>query len=263
MDSVKKQFLSNFNKKKNELSWDNIKENIKGFFKTFEIEIDSSAGLNCDKKSCNLMLKFCFKLFELKLKKFIFPITLLPYLDCAISIIPSVNSEICAGLGPKTNSEKEEENSFDIEISGSTSVSVTVDFGVYFPSYNSPIRLSLNIGLVGILGSAEVGVVLSLNFKDTFSIDLYYEFKAFEFSFYVMFQYTFALKFGTFEINFSFGFDIFRKLFGGFKYAHHNKRQYKYKKSKMVEHIRTTTNNGGKWSKKKINNEKKETYYLL
>ena len=252
LDSVKKQFLSNFNKKKNELSWDNIKQNIKGFFKTFEIEIDSSAGLNCNKKSCNLMLKFCFKLFELKLKKFIFPITLLPYIDCAISIIPSVNSEICAGLGPKTNSEKEEENSFDIEISGSTSVSVTVDFGVYFPSYNSPIRLSLNIGLVGILGSAEVGVVLSLNFKDTFSIDLYYEFKAFEFSFYVMFQYTFALKFGTFEINFSFGFDIFRKLFGGFKYAHHNKREYKYKKSKMVEHIRTTTNNGGKWSKKKL-----------
>ena len=78
-----------------------------------------------------------------------------------------------------------------------------------------------------------------------------------------MFQYTFALKFGTFEINFSFGFDIFRKLFGGFKYAHHNKREYKYKKSKMVEHIRTTTNNGGKWSKKKINNVKKETYYLL
>ena len=109
-------------------------------------------------------------------------------------------------MGPVlyTKKEDKDKNSFDIDISGSASVGVTLDFGVYFPSLTSPIRLSFNVGLMGILGSGKVGVELTLYFKDKFGIDLYFEFKAFELSFYVMFTLTFRIRYPPVNINFSF-----------------------------------------------------------
>ena len=244
-DSAKKYFFSNFDKEKNELTWKNIKDKIKSGFTDFKIDV--SAGGSCNENSCNLMVNFCFNLFDLTLDdKFIFPFKLLPYIECAFSIIPTIKSEICVGIGPNFDLHDSDKNSFDIDISGGATVGVTVDFGVYVPSINNPIRLSLNIGLIGILGSGRSGVKLSLYYKDKFGIDLYYEFKAFELSFYVMFTLTFQIK-ALVEINFSFSFYIFQKLFGSFKYEYHKERIYKYAKSKFLEEKISKTKNGGKW----------------
>ena len=217
----------------------------------------------CTLKSCNMMVNFCFNLIKLKLPNFVFPIKLLPYLECAISIIPAVKSEICVGLGPYFDIKNKNENSFDIDISGGASVSVTLDFGVYFPSLKSPVRLSFNVGLVGILGSGKVGVKLSLYYKSKFKIDLYYEFKAFELSFYVKFTLTFQIKIMGKDISFSFSFYIFNKVLGGLKNERHNERIYNYSKSKLIETKRISTKNGGRWGRDKINDVESEVDKLL
>jgi hypothetical protein len=244
--------LKNYNDKKKSLFDEegNFKnKKIESVFKKFKLKI--GVGGSCNTKKCNLMANFCFTLFNLKFgDKFVFPIKLLPYLECAISILPSLKSEICVGLGPVLDIEDITENSFDIEISGGASVGVTIDFGVFFPSLKSPIRLSFNIGLVGILGSGKVGAKLSLYFKEKFSIDLYFEFKAFELSFYVMFTLTFKIDCGVVKINFSFSFYIYQKLFGGLKYEYHNERVYNYSRA-IIEHNIKTTRNGNKWDQKK------------
>jgi hypothetical protein len=264
-DLIKKQLLSYFNDKNNEFTWEKINNKIESVFKNFkkEFKVDINVGSVCTLESCNLMINFCFKLFNLKLEKFIFPIKLLPYLECAISIIPAVKSEICIGVGPNFDLKNSSENTFDVDISGGASVSVTLDFGVYFPSLDSPVILSLNVGLVGILGSGKAGVKLSLYYKSKFKIDLYYEFKAFELSFYVMFTLTFQLNIMGADINFSFSFYIFNKVLGGLKNERHKERIYNYAKSKLIETNRILTKNGGRWGRDKINDVEKKVYTLL
>ena len=246
---IKEQLLSNYNNEEKSLfdkEGNFKKEKIESVFKEFELDINIGGSCNLDK--CNLMAGFCFNLFNIKFDDvFVFPIKLLPYLECAISIIPFVKSDICIELGPVlyTKKEDKDKNSFDIDISGGASVGVTLDFGVYFPSLTSPIRLSFNVGLMGILGSGKVGVELSLYFKDKFGVDLYFKFKAFELSFYVMFTLTFKISCPPVTINFSFSFYIFQKVFGGLYYEYHNIREYKYSRAK-INHI-SNINKKLKW----------------
>ena len=256
INKAKDYFLSNFKSKENELTWDNLKKKIESF------KVEMSVGGSCDleSKSCDLMINFCISLFKLKFDKFVFPITLCPYIDFAISMIPSINFEICFGFGSFINYKNSEENSFNIDLSGGASVGVTLDLGLYFPSVNSPIRLSFNVGLMGILGSGKVGFQLSLYYEEKFKVDLYYEFKAFELSFYVMFSLSFQIEILVGKIEFSFSFYLFQKIFGSLKYEHHNERVYKYSNSKLIEHNRITTNNGGRWGRKKNNDIISEKY---
>ena len=165
-NNILKQLKKNYNDKEKSLfdKDGNLKnDKIESVFKEFELDINT--GGSCNLNVCSLVTNFCFKLFNIKFDdKFVFPIKLLPYLECAISIIPSVKSEICIGIGPVFYTHKKDrtKNSFDIDISGGASIGVAVDFGIYFPSLNSPVRLSFNIGLMGVLGSGKVGVKLSL-----------------------------------------------------------------------------------------------------
>ena len=176
----------------------------------------------------------------------------------------SIKSDICIGLGPEfhNGTDDSEEDSFNIDLSGGASAGVTLDFGVYFPSLKSPIRLSFNVGLTGILGSGKVGIQLFLYFKEKFKVDLYYEFKAFELSFYIMFTLSFQIELFGFEINFSFSFYVYQKIFCGFKYIHHNERIYKYGGNK-IEHVIKRTKNGRRYRDDKVNKVISETYELL
>ena len=247
-DDIKNHFFSYFDSEGNEMTWENMKKKVE------KLKLGLSVGGMCslESKSCNLMINLCFTLFKFKLNKFVFPIKLLPYLELAFSIIPSIKSEICVGVGPELDLTKIKESSFNIEISGETSVGVTVDVGVYTPSLNSPVRLSFNVGLIGILGSCKVGFKLYLYFKDRYKIDLYYEFKAFELSWYVMMQLTFQIKVAKFEISFSFAFYIIQKVFCGLKYEQHNEFTYEYGKS-QIDLLKTRTMNGMKYFKQKKN----------
>ena len=209
-----------------------------------------SVGGSCDLKGkCSLMATYCLKLFNLKIKPLAFPVPLFPYLELAVSIIPSIKAEICVGIGSSFDLNGSYNSSFDVDVSGGASVGVTLDLGVFFPSYNSPITLSFNIGMNGIMGSAKVGVKLSLFSNNIFSIDLYAEFKAFEFSFYVMFRLTFKFTLGPFMFNFSFSFYIYNKTFFGFKYEYHNEQLYN--KCKFVQRSITSTKNGQEWWNRK------------
>ena len=247
-DDIKNNFFSYFDSEENEITWEKIKKKVK----TLKVGLSVGGMCSLESKTCNLMINLCFTLFEFKLNKFVFPIKLLPYLELAFSIIPSIKSEICVGVGPELDLTKIKESSFNIEISGETSVGVTVDVGVYTPSLNSPVRLSFNVGLIGILGSGKVGFKLYLYFKDRYKIDLYYEFKAFELSWYVMMQLTFQIKVAKFEISFSFAFYIIQKVFCGLKYEQHNEFTYEYGKS-QIDLLKTRTMNGLKYFKQKKN----------
>ena len=236
LDSAKKQFMKNYNEKKFFKKKPKVeKYPIESIFKKFQV--DTKIGGQCTLEQCSFLVSTCFNLFKIKFDdKFVFSISLFPYLECAISIIPSVTSEICFGFGPNLHINKSIENSFDIDVSGGVSVGVTLDFGIYFPSIHSPIRLSFNIGLVGLLGSGKAGFKFSLFYNDDekYSIDLYTEFKAIELSFYVMFMLSFSLNLGIVKIDFSFSFYIYQKTFGGFKYEYHSIRNYE-KKSDFIE----------------------------
>ena len=274
-DVFKREFWKNFDNffekdEKGNIKWDKvfnkIKDKIESVFKEFTLEIGVGGSCEMEKnkvKKCSLMINFCIPLFNLKLEAFVFPIKFCPYIECAISIIPFVKSEICVGFGPNFDLENSDNNSFDIDINGGASVGITLDFGIYFPSLSSPIRLSFNVGLTGILGSGKIGIKLSLFFKDKFIVDLYAEFKAFELSFYVMFTLSFNLDLGVIKLKFSFSFYIYKKLFGGFLYSYHNERSYKYKKTKRLKHEIKYTKNGNRWAKKKENKVITEEYSLL
>ena len=194
-------------------------------------EIDASIGGQCTTKQCNLMINFCITLFKLNFDNlFVFPIPLIPGLHLVVSIIPKIESEICLGFGPNIDIKNVSKSTFDIDISGGASVSVTINLGLVVPSAKSLIRFSFNVGLVGVLGSGKAGVKLSLYYKDQFSIDCYYEFKAFELSFYVML----TLSIDLFIIEFEFSFYIIQKTLGGFKYEYHKIYFYKYKHTDFI-----------------------------
>ena len=207
-----------------------LSQRIESVFKNPEIE--TSLGGQCTKKKCNLMINFCITLFKLNFDDlFVFPIVLIPgFLDLVVSIIPKIESEICLGFGPNIDIVNVSKSTFDIDISGGASVSVTINLGLVVPSAESPIRFSFNVGLVGVLGSGKAGVKLSLYYKDQFSIDCYYEFKAFELSFYVML----TLSIDLFIIEFEFSFYIIQKTLGGFKYEYHKIYLYKYKHTDFI-----------------------------
>ena len=93
---IKEQLLSNYNDEKNSFfdkEGNFKKDKIESVFKEFELDINTGGTCNLDK--CNLMVAFCFNLFNIKFENaFVFPIKLLPYLECDISIIPFVKSDI-------------------------------------------------------------------------------------------------------------------------------------------------------------------------
>ena len=178
------------------------------------------------------MTKFCYDILDIEFKyKFVFEIKLLAYLSCAIVINCNLEPNVCLGIGGTFNSTDRDENSFDIEISGGISVGASIDFGLFVPSSQSPLRASFTIGLEGILISAEIGTKLSIFRKDEFIIDTYIIFKVCEFEFYVRFSLTFEFHFGLFSIKFSFSFYLYQKKFVLLSVEYHMKFGNKYKKA--------------------------------
>ena len=199
------------------------------------VEGDDIGGiieLHCDSEECSLMTKFCYDILDIGFKyKFGFEIKLLNYLSCAIVINCNLEPNVCLGIGGTFILKDRDENSFDIEISGGINVGASIDFGLFVPSSQSPLRVSFTIGLEGILISAEIGTKLSIFRKDEFIIDTYIIFKVCEFEFYVRFSLTFEFHFGLFSIKFSFSFYLYQKKFVLLSVEYHMKFGNKYKKA--------------------------------
>ena len=172
------------------------------------------------------------------------------------SFIVSVEAGICYELGFDLDWDKNE-YCFYIDINGKIVPSLTLDFGVYFPSPFDPIRISLNLGIHGVLTSITAGIKLSLFMGDKdekFEIDYYYLYKAYEFSFYVSFRFEVEIKLGIFKINFSFQFYIYQALLCGLKYEKHLKRYYKYSNTEEMKNLRKTEKGKVEKKNKEITN---------
>ena len=151
----------------------------------------------------------------------------------AISIILSFDAGICINLGFELNWDKKE-YSFYIDAFGKAEPSITIDFGIYYKFAEAPVRMSLNIGMTGVIVSGKAGIRLDLYLADDkFQIDIYSEFKPFEFSFYIMFRLDVEINLGFMNYCFSFQFYIFKKAFFGLTWDNHIKKKYKYNREKI------------------------------
>ena len=145
----------------------------------------------------------------------------------AFTIIPVIEAGVCLSLGFDGKYEKEMDDcSLYIDVYGKFEVSIALDLGAYFPSSINPIRVSLNLGIKGIIGSGKAGIQLKFYLKhNKYSIDLYYVFKAIQFNFYLMLK--FSIKYDPF-INFDFNVEIVNYLIFGLKYEYHKIKNYNY-----------------------------------
>ena len=232
IDGTKETALKEYKTKKNFWEFD---FNIFGQNEYFSVSLD----LQCDSDECSQMTNICFDLldllFDLDLSlyyTFIINIQLLSFLDFAIVVVFKIEPETCIGFGPTYYLKDSNENHFNIDVSGGISVSTSIDCGLFFPSVKSAIKLSFTIGLDGILVSGRIGVKLSIYSKKII-IDTYFEFKAFEFLFYVKFKLSFEFYFINIRINFSFSYYLYYKKFKVYASEYHIKyikTDEKYKK---------------------------------
>ena len=155
----------------------------------------------------------------------------------ALSFIVSAEAQICIELGFDCN-WGDNEYSFDIDVSGKLKPSLSLDFGVYYPSPFSPVRMSLNLGFEGTLTAINAGMKLNLLLKGSkYKIDLYYEFTVFEISFYILLKFELEIKLVMVTINYSFKFEIYAKTFFGLSFEKHLEKYYKYWKNKEIKEL--------------------------
>ena len=224
-----------------------LDEKLDDYFKEFKVNV-SEVG-SCPEEKCNLTEKYCFEINNISVT-FEFEIKILSFIHWHTSTNPLIHKTICVEIGPVLYSteEKAENNSFDISIYGDENIDGNVESEIHIPFDSCPVRLSFYLGLVGTLGSGKAGVKLSLYLKDKFSIDLFYEFRDFELSSYLMATFTFDISI----IKFSFSFYIYRYSFVCSKVENHISKEYKYSTALVNENDKVVFN-GDKWEQKYSN----------
>ena len=138
------------------------------------------------------------------------------YPSIQIRIIPTLNFELGFEIGSEI-SYFDKELSVFFGISASAEVSVNLEMGAYFPQFPTVVEMSLLVGLKGILGSGTVGMKIELFLSyPTIKVNLSMEFKALEFTFFILLTVKIDLKFV--KLNFQF-YIIYKSLFDGFGYS--------------------------------------------
>ena len=103
-------------------------------------------------------------------------------------------------------------------------VSIALHVGFYYPGVSSTLEISIIVGINGVLGSGKIGIKLDLYLnKGELKTDLYFEFNAFELSFYIMFKFKIELKIATIK----FSFYIINKVLPGISKTKHKEKTYK------------------------------------
>ena len=213
-DSIKKarSEIQNFNEDLQTL-WNIISKKVKDYlddsssFQTNSYYFKSINGISSGISICK---KFNFDTF---LDKLIYNYTMYlgSYIEIAFAIIPNIDVGICIDLGTEIN-WKDKEYGFYFDIYGLAEVAVSLEIGAYVPGMRDPIKISISLGLKGVLGAGKVGMKLTFFIGDNkYAIKLYTEFEAFRFSFYILFKFEIE-KF----IYFSFEFYIYNKSFSFF-----------------------------------------------
>ena len=221
------------------LEWD--KENIiknddengdKNMLGLFKKEFEPSQSITINMEEINLSLDFCLKIkVNFNEDTFKFPLKIFPYFEIAFAIIPAIESGVCISLGFDADKYLKKEDyslSLFLDVYGKFEVSLSFDLGFYCPSSKNPIRMSLNLGIKGIIFSGKAGIKLTFYLNpEKYSIDFYYEYKSFQFNFYVLLKITIKIKIINFDIN----VDIFNYLIFGLKFEYHKILNYNYESS--------------------------------
>ena len=173
-------------------------------------------------------------LFEIEMPALFFLFTPFPVLQ--IRLVPEFGLNLNFKIGFMLNFNKKE-YTFYFDVSVDAEVSVSLEVGCYIPpipSFPLGLEVSLSVGIKGILGSGTIGAKLSIFInKPIYEIELYYEFKACIFSFYVLFK----VKITIVIINFSFKFYLLNKILNSkeelenLKTGNNIKKQFKLPKA--------------------------------
>ena len=165
---------------------------------------------------------------SIRVPPFIFLFVPFPYLQ--VRILPNFSCGLTFKFGILMQPMKGDDAfSVYFDISGNAEVSISYEIGIYIPPTPCPVEMSLSVGIKGLFASATVGMKLSLFIKEDsrIEIELYMEFKAFEFTFYILFKIQFKLGF----LDYTLKFYLINEVIGGIGYA--KKRIYKYEKKKF------------------------------
>ena len=207
-----------------------------------EIEIEEEEfeyNLDFDYDTSTNIIPSCIELRNIKLSFLDFgSIKIMPGLDLGFIIEPLINGRVCIGIGPFKNNKNKNDNSFYIDIFGESELAINFAFGLYIPSMYSPVSLSINFGIKGILGSGKIGMRLNIYFtgenKKMFSQSSYYQTKSYEFHFYINLMFEINLLF----VRFTLRIPIYDKiLYTLYSYYYGKTRYYLYDKNKEIKDL--------------------------
>ena len=205
-----------------------IKNKFKSLFPNNGIKIGNFTFIDKAKKFYKNVCKFEYKK-EYKFDKE-FPLTglpICPYIQ--LRLVPYAYLGVYAhNECIKTNNNKNLLEKYDFglffDAYVNAKVSIALQVGFYYPGVTSTLEISISVGINGVLGSGKIGIKLDLYLnKGELKTDLYFEFNAFELSFYILFNFRIELKITTI----TFSFYIFNKVLPGISKTKHKEKTYK------------------------------------
>ena len=133
-------------------------------------------------------------------------------------IVPKISFELGFKIGAEIMlTKKDQDLSVFFDVSASAEVSINLEIGVYIPQFPTAIEISLAVGLRGILGSGLVGMKIELFLTNPrIKVNLYMEFKALEFTFFILFRVKVDIVITKFDFQF---YIMNERLFDGFGYS--------------------------------------------
>ena len=207
-------------------------------FKKFKIDVEGETEI--DKNEIKNTLNFCIDIFKINFKKIYFPLNLFPGLQLGLLIKPNLDLKICINLGSVNfrKEDKKDESHFFLGAEGGASMGLNLEFGFYCPSARSPVQISFTLGIKGILASGKIGMKLQFFYfgknAENYLLDLYYEFKVFEFVFYI--KLSLSIEIDIINFSYSLSYYIYKHDFNvTYSIEYHLNRYYKKETNKEIK----------------------------
>ena len=151
-----------------------------------------------------------------------FVILFKPFPILQLRLGPTTKFSLTFEVGANVDGLKNEYNTF-LDVSGSSEVSSIFEITCQIPPFSAGVQISLSVGINGILGSGKIGMKLYLYINEPkIEIDIYTDFNAHKFSFYILFKVKVNLGF----IKFSFSFYLMKVTLLGYEYSTKIKKVY-------------------------------------
>ena len=151
-----------------------------------------------------------------------FVILFKPFPILQLRLGPTTKFSLTFEVGANVDGLKNEYNTF-LDVNGNSEVSSIFEITCQIPPFSAGVQISLSVGINGILGSGKIGMKLYLYINEPkIEIDIYTDFNAHKFSFYILFKVKVNLGF----IKFSFSFYLMKVTLLGYEYSTKIKKVY-------------------------------------